>query len=588
MKTRFGTMMMAMLVAAGTAQSQQILVSDGFGDGDRDNDGVAEGPVTDAGDVGQAWYLARGTSDFTISVADDTSGIGTGNAIDFVSDSASNRFLITTFDSTTLANGDRIKLGFDMRITESPIDPVDTGGSGNGDRRFRFGMYNGMGTNVTEDSSDGSITDDDTGYNVQVDTGTADGGTSITGRGDPAPSLLGGGSVSMGASASGDDFAATNTAKLYEYVITRVGDDLSFSLLVDGVEAQDGLIASADLSANGLTYTFDTLAFGTSGAAIDYRVDNVEVLYLPAPETSATEDGFEDGDRDNDLVAEGPVNDPSDIGFNWYYARGTSSMLVDVVDDSAGIGTGNAFNALVSTTSTRCMIANIDPVELMDGDMAAFEFDVRFDGFVPDADRRFRFGMYNSEGTQVLADEGSSATTDDDTGYMVQFDVGNSADSSVTIRRDLVGSLTGGSTSAMGATSDDPVYSLGATSKKVRFELERSGSEMLGRIFVDGGLATAGVDAEPETFTFDELVFGINSIPIASFMIDNVKFETTVTMGNDCPCDVNGDEMCTPADFTAWLSAFNMTTPACDVNGDGMCTPADFTAWLSAFNTGCP
>ncbi|MCA9272758.1 MAG: hypothetical protein KDA31_06920, partial [Phycisphaerales bacterium] len=233
MDSKLRMLCIALMAAAGTAQSQ-VLVSDGFGDGDRDNDGVAEGPVTDAGDVGQAWYFARGSSAVTVSVADDGAGIGSGNALDLVSDTASSRFLISNFAATTLADGDRITLAMDVRITESPIDPVDSGGAGDGDRRLRMGLYNGRGTNVTEDTSDILLTDDDTGYNIQIDTGTADGGTTITGRGDPAPSLLGGSSVSMGASGSDPASAATNTSKRYEYVIRRVGNDLSFALVVDG------------------------------------------------------------------------------------------------------------------------------------------------------------------------------------------------------------------------------------------------------------------------------------------------------------------------------------------------------------------
>ncbi|MEO1583902.1 MAG: GC-type dockerin domain-anchored protein [Planctomycetota bacterium] len=54
-----------------------------------------------------------------------------------------------------------------------------------------------------------------------------------------------------------------------------------------------------------------------------------------------------------------------------------------------------------------------------------------------------------------------------------------------------------------------------------------------------------------------------------------------------CPADVNGDGLLSPADFTAWILAFNDRSPACDQNGDGACTPADFTAWVIGFNAGC-
>lgn len=54
-----------------------------------------------------------------------------------------------------------------------------------------------------------------------------------------------------------------------------------------------------------------------------------------------------------------------------------------------------------------------------------------------------------------------------------------------------------------------------------------------------------------------------------------------------CVADTNGDGMLTPADFTAWIDAFNNNLPTCDQNGDGSCTPTDFTAWIDNFNAGC-
>ncbi len=54
-----------------------------------------------------------------------------------------------------------------------------------------------------------------------------------------------------------------------------------------------------------------------------------------------------------------------------------------------------------------------------------------------------------------------------------------------------------------------------------------------------------------------------------------------------CTADTNGDGALTPADFNAWIAAFNAGAPACDQNGDGLCAPADFNAWIVNFNAGC-
>ena len=54
-----------------------------------------------------------------------------------------------------------------------------------------------------------------------------------------------------------------------------------------------------------------------------------------------------------------------------------------------------------------------------------------------------------------------------------------------------------------------------------------------------------------------------------------------------CLADANADGVLSPADFTAWIAAFNTQAPACDQNNDSTCTPADFTAWIANFNAGC-
>lgn len=54
-----------------------------------------------------------------------------------------------------------------------------------------------------------------------------------------------------------------------------------------------------------------------------------------------------------------------------------------------------------------------------------------------------------------------------------------------------------------------------------------------------------------------------------------------------CIADTNGDGLLSPADFNAWILAFNENDPACDQNEDAQCAPADFNAWILNFNAGC-
>jgi len=60
-----------------------------------------------------------------------------------------------------------------------------------------------------------------------------------------------------------------------------------------------------------------------------------------------------------------------------------------------------------------------------------------------------------------------------------------------------------------------------------------------------------------------------------------------IDLAPPCLADTNGDGSVTPADFSAWVAAFNAQAPACDQNGDGSCSPADFSAWVANYNAGC-
>ncbi|MEL6498139.1 MAG: GC-type dockerin domain-anchored protein [Planctomycetota bacterium] len=73
-----------------------------------------------------------------------------------------------------------------------------------------------------------------------------------------------------------------------------------------------------------------------------------------------------------------------------------------------------------------------------------------------------------------------------------------------------------------------------------------------------------------------------------SNLIQDYALDFILTETNE-PClpDTNGDGLLNPADFNAWIAAFNAQAPQCDQNSDGLCTPADFNAWIANFNAGC-
>lgn len=54
-----------------------------------------------------------------------------------------------------------------------------------------------------------------------------------------------------------------------------------------------------------------------------------------------------------------------------------------------------------------------------------------------------------------------------------------------------------------------------------------------------------------------------------------------------CDADTNNDGVLSPADYGAWILAYNNRAPECDQNNDELCTPADFNAWIINYSAGC-
>ncbi len=119
------------------------------------------------------------------------------------------------------------------------------------------------------------------------------------------------------------------------------------------------------------------------------------------------------------------------------------------------------------------------------------------------------------------------------------------------------------------------------------FRIERDGVDLTGQVSVPptGGWQTyVDVPFTLELQAGEQTLRLLNSTFTGDrFNIDRITFEAV----NNCLADTNGDGLLSPADFTAWVAAFNAQAPECDQNGDSACTPADFTAWVANYNAGC-
>jgi hypothetical protein len=146
-----------------------------------------------------------------------------------------------------------------------------------------------------------------------------------------------------------------------------------------------------------------------------------------------------------------------------------------------------------------------------------------------------------------------------------------------------------------GTTTDDPrpQFTISA--------LDRTTSEVYAFLNLDAGedpltMLNSGSQALPfdrytynKTFNFD-LSPGANTITIVALEDSgnaNV-FTETVTLGVDCPADLNGDGVLNFFDVSTFLSLYNAQDPSADFTGDGQYNFFDVSAFLSAYTVGCP
>ncbi len=90
--------------------------------------------------------------------------------------------------------------------------------------------------------------------------------------------------------------------------------------------------------------------------------------------------------------------------------------------------------------------------------------------------------------------------------------------------------------------------------------------------------------------TFADRIMNEGILPYVTLEMpcDLIELDLNECEGStECLADVNGDGMLSPADFTAWIIAYNAGDSAADINRNGTLEAADFTAWLVSWQSGC-
>ena len=150
----------------------------------------------------------------------------------------------------------------------------------------------------------------------------------------------------------------------------------------------------------------------------------------------------------------------------------------------------------------------------------------------------------------------------------------------------VIGGASNSDTSAtVGIHFDRPVSAIGMNILDIAIQFHTATDDL---VFYQPSDFAGANPGDFGVIEFSEPVTQITLFPAFSFSmwleLDNLVIAYA---SPECVADTNGDGMLSPADFSAWVAAFNTMAPACDQNSDGACTPADFSAWVANYNAGC-
>jgi len=250
---------------------------------------IADDPFTDnshtnatGGDtLGMVYYRSVSGASAPLTVADDSTGIGTGKALYF-SPTASQKILGYFTPVTLATTGESLRLSFDFRFTVTPV-----GGS----ESIRFGLFNSNGTQQTSEPG-GTTRNDDKGYVMTMNAVT--GGnfrvqkeeTNAMPETPGTDDILGGTVYFSSINASQGSSVATGTTKhTFTLQFTRLaGGALEVRGQMDDLTPSVATIASASI----LTTTFDEFAFTTvADVRGPYFIDNLRITTNTPGETIA-------------------------------------------------------------------------------------------------------------------------------------------------------------------------------------------------------------------------------------------------------------------------------------------------------------
>jgi hypothetical protein len=274
-------------------------------------------------------------------------------------------------------------------------------------------------------------------------------------------------------------------------------------------------------------------------------------LAFAAPVTIT--DGLGDADRNNDGATDGSVvTDAGDVGIKWLamdaLGDGTPNPTIVIVDDSAGIGSGNA-DYMDQAGNNFEMYAPLGQAVSIDlGETMIVSFDIRYEAGTAalSGNNQLRFGTWNAdeanfhtagptdfgiaEGDFDAGQPGALA----DTGFQIRVNTGTSTSTPTIAEEFNINTILGGS----GDADSIVPTSAGGTLPAITDDLKHTIQMVVSRtmeggvegtrisVTIDGagnlsGFEPIGDGSVTSTFEWDYLAF--NNTVQAEYFIDNLS-----------------------------------------------------------------
>lgn len=236
-----------------------------------------------------------------------------------------------------------------------------------------------------------------------------------------------------------------------------------------------------------------------------------------------------------DVVAFDDYDGGGDGNLVSLLARGNSGSSFAVVDDSAGIGSGNAIEFAPNRTTNSFAGFLFPQVDLASvDDYLTVSFDIRLNANVT-SEQDFRFGVFNDGGTaaQTLNDQST-----DDNGYFYTLDTeqsnGSGGGGTEIIR---VVAESAGDTALSGSTNyidrtDNEAGILTDSVINYEFTLTRTADDTLALVFLADGVELSDMNhttdaSETVTTTFNQMFIGSNGTDLA-YRVDNITIRSNL------------------------------------------------------------